>query len=88
MKPLIVLITTFLISILAIKLLTQKYDLLLSARIAMCAMLIFTAIGHFAFTKGMTMMIPAIIPLKTEIVYLTGGLEIILGIGLNIFGNI
>ncbi len=82
MKPLIVLIAVFLILILAIKLLTQKYDLLLSARIGLCAMLFFTAIGHFAFTKGMTMMIPSVIPLKTEIVYLTGVLEILLGIGL------
>jgi uncharacterized membrane protein len=55
---------------------------LLSARIGMCAMLIFTAIGHFAFTKGMAMMIPPIIPSKNEIIYLTGLLEILLGIGL------
>jgi uncharacterized membrane protein len=80
MKPLIVLLSIFLISIFIIKLITQKYDLFLSARIGMCAMLIFTAIGHFAFTKGMAMMIPSIIPLKTEIIYLTGLLEILLGI--------
>ncbi|MGA9639516.1 MAG: hypothetical protein WBQ70_13550 [Flavobacterium sp.] len=54
----------------------------MSARIGMCAMLIFTAIGHFAFTKGMAMMIPSQIPLKTEIIYFTGILEILLGIGL------
>ena len=82
MKPLIVLISTFLVSIFIIKLLTQKYDLSLSARFAMCAMLFFTAIGHFAFTKGMTMMMPPIIPLKVELVFLTGILEILLGIGL------
>ncbi|WP_341899911.1 hypothetical protein [Fluviicola taffensis] len=86
MKPFIVLIAVFFISILSIRLLTQKHDLLLSARIGMCAMLFFTAIGHFAFTKGMTMMIPSGIPLKTEIVYLTGVLEILLGIGLIIPG--
>lgn len=34
----------------------------------------------------MTMMIPSGIPLKTEIVYLTGVLEILLGIGLIIPG--
>jgi uncharacterized membrane protein len=45
-------------------------------------MLLFTAIGHFAFTKGMAMMIPPMVPLKTEIVYFTGLLEILLGIGL------
>ena len=82
MKPLIVLLSVFLITILLIKLATQKYDLFLSARIGLCTMLFFTAIGHFAFTNGMAMMIPPIIPLKTEIIYLTGLLEILLGIGL------
>jgi uncharacterized membrane protein len=38
----------------------------------MCVMLFFTAIGHFEFTKGMVMMIPSMIPLKTEIIYFTG----------------
>ena len=80
MKPLIVLMIVFLVSIFIIKLITQKYDLRLSARIGMCAMLLFTAVGHFAFTKGMTMMLPPIIPFKNEIIYLTGLLEILLGI--------
>lgn len=82
MKPLLVLLTVFLISIFTFKFLTQNYNILRSARIGMCAMLFFTAIGHFIYTKGMTMMIPSIIPLKTEIVYLTAILEIGLGIGL------
>lgn len=82
MKPLIVLLIVFAISVFAIKFGGHKYNLPLSARIAMCAMLLFTAIGHFAFTKGMSMMIPGFIPFKTELVYLTGLLEIILGIGL------
>lgn len=82
MKPLIVLITVFAISLFAVKLATHHYDFPLSARMAMCAMLLFTAIGHFAFAKGMAMMIPGFIPFKTELVYLTGLLEIALGIGL------
>ncbi|WP_211345659.1 DoxX family protein [Paraflavitalea soli] len=43
---------------------------------------LFTALGHFLFTKGMTMMIPSFIPLKRELIYLTGIVEIILGIAL------
>ena len=82
MKPLFVLIGVFCISIFVIKFITQAYDLPLSARIAMCAMLCFTAIGHFAFTKGMAMMIPEMIPFKTTVVYLSGILEIVLAIGL------
>jgi uncharacterized membrane protein len=80
MKPLVVLICVFLVSIFILKLVAKKYDIYLSARIGMCAMLIFTAIGHFVYTKGMTMMIPPIIPIKTEIIYLTGLLEVLLGV--------
>ncbi|WP_375559902.1 hypothetical protein ACE193_19565 [Bernardetia sp. OM2101] len=82
MKPLVVLLVVFVLSIFVLRFFNQKYDVILAARIAMCAMLCFTAIGHFAFTKGMTMMLPSIIPFKTELVYFTGILEIILGIGL------
>nr|WP_313819576.1 DoxX family protein [uncultured Allomuricauda sp.] len=48
----------------------------------MSIMLCFTAIGHFAFTKGMSRMIPHFVPLKTSLVYFTGILEIIMAIGL------
>ncbi|MCC9074300.1 hypothetical protein LNQ49_22155 [Flavobacterium sp. F-65] len=82
MKPLFVLLSTFILSIIIIKLVTHQYDLLFAARISMCIMLFFTAIAHFAFTKGMSMMIPPFVPFKTELVYVTGILEIILGIGL------
>ena len=48
----------------------------------MSIMLVFTAIGHFVFTKGMSMMIPQFIPFKESFVYLTGIFEILLAIGL------
>ncbi len=48
----------------------------------MSVMLLFTAMGHFIFTKGMAMMIPDFIPFKTEMVYLTGIIEIVAAIGL------
>jgi len=86
MKPLFVLIFVFGISVFAIKLTTHKYDLPLSARIAMSVMLLFTAMGHFIFTKGMAMMIPDFIPFKTEMVYMTGIIEIVAAIGLLIPG--
>jgi uncharacterized membrane protein len=82
MKPLIVLLIVFLLSILTIKLLMKRYDVLLSARIGMSAMLVFTAVGHFAFSKGMALMIPPFVPFKIEIIGLTGILEILLAIGL------
>src|SRR5690606_35353704 len=45
-------------------------------------MLLFTAIAHFVFTKGMSMMLPDLIPYKREVVYLTGIIEIDAAIGL------
>ena len=82
MKPLFVLLLVFIIAVAVLKWMNGHYNWPLSARIAMCAMLCFTAIAHFVFTKGMTMMIPAFIPFKKEVVYFTGVLEILLGIGL------
>lgn len=82
MKPLILLILVFVIAALVIRLATPATDLALAARIAMAAMLLFTAIGHFMFTQGMTMMLPAAVPFKTAIIYLTGMLEVAAAAGL------
>ena len=82
MKPLIVLLLSFTISLFVIKIINNEYDFQLSAKIAMSIMLVFTAIGHFAFTKGMSMMIPQFIPYKETFVYLTGVFEILLAISL------
>lgn len=82
MKPLIILISVFAISLLVNNFFNGNFEFALSGRIAMSAMLLFTAIGHFAFTKGMSMMLPDFIPFKTETVYLTGIIEIAAAIGL------
>jgi uncharacterized membrane protein len=82
MKPLLILVSVFAISLLAIKMFRGSNEFALSARIAMSAMLVFTAMGHFAFTKGMAMMLPSFVPYKTEAIYLTGIIEIIAAIGL------
>lgn len=82
MKPLIVLLSVFAVSLLATKFVLGNFELALAGRIAISAMLAFTAIAHFAFTKGMAMMLPGFIPFKTETVYLTGIIEIAAAIGL------
>jgi uncharacterized membrane protein len=82
MKPLIVLLSVFAVSLLMTKFVRGNFELALSGRIAMSAMLIFTAVAHFAFTKGMAMMLPNFIPFKTATVYLTGIIEIAAAIGL------
>ena len=49
----------------------------------MFLMLCFTALGHILFVRGMSMMIPPFIPFKTAMVYITGLVEIILGLASN-----
>ncbi|MDO6743730.1 hypothetical protein Q4553_04035 [Tenacibaculum soleae] len=82
MKPLSVLLLTFILALFVIKFTQKEYNFTLAARIAIATMLLFTAIGHFIFTKGMSMMLPSFLPYKTNIIYLTGIFEILLAIGL------
>lgn len=82
MKPLFVLLGVFVLSLLLTKFFRGNFEFAMSGRIATSIMLLFTAIAHFVFTKGMSLMLPAFIPFKTELVYLTGFIEIICAIGL------
>lgn len=82
MKPLIVLLIIFVISLAATKTFSSTYNFTRSGRIAMAVMLCFTAVGHFVYTQGMSMMIPPFVPFKISVVYLTGILEIALAFGL------
>jgi len=82
MKPLVILLAVFIISTLLFQLITHSWNLIFCGNLAMCAMLCFTALGHFLFTKGMALMIPPMIPHKTALVYLTGIAEIGFGFAL------
>ena len=82
MKPLIVLITTFLISVVVLKIRAKQIDYRFTGRIAMACMLLFTAIGHFAFTDGMAVMVPDFLPFKSKMVLITGYLEVLFALGL------
>jgi uncharacterized membrane protein len=82
MKPFIVLILLFLISLVITRIFKNKVNYPLSGRVAMSVMLLFTALGHFMFPKGMAMIIPDFIPGKIFLVYLTGVIEITAAIGL------
>ena len=77
MKPLIVLLVSFVIALIVTRLILGDFNIALSGRSAMALMLAFTEIGHFAFTKGMAMMIPDFIPFKKALVYFTGVIEIL-----------
>jgi len=82
MKPLIILIITFVLSFLGILIFTGKYNFPLAGRIAMCVMLISTGIAHFVYTNGMTMMLPEFVPFRKPLVYITGMMEIIAAVAL------
>ncbi|MRX40304.1 hypothetical protein GJU43_13535 [Flavobacterium sp. LC2016-23] len=82
MKPLFILLVSFIVSIIFTKTGSHNYNLPLAGRIAMCIMMVFTAVGHFIYAKGMIMMLPDFFPLKRELVFITGILEILMGIGL------
>lgn len=82
MMPLIVLLTAFFLCLLILRWIRHQFLYALAGRIAMSAMLVFTAVGHFAFTEGMAMMLPPFIPYKTEVVYLTGLIEMAAAVGL------
>jgi uncharacterized membrane protein len=86
-KPLIVLLASFVIALGVTKLATGNFDVALSGRIAMAIMLAFTSVAHFVFTRGMEMMIPPFIPYKKAMVYLTGIIEIAAAVGLLIAGT-
>ncbi len=82
MKPLFILLTTFAVCLIGAKIFKTESDFRLSGKIALSVMLIFTAIGHFAFTKGMKLMLPDFIPFRNGFVYITGIIEIIAAIAI------
>lgn len=84
MKPFFVLLITYGIAHVLIMLISGEWNNQLSGNIAMSVMLAFTAIGHFAYTKGMELMLPPGFPIKKLIIYVTGILELGAAIGLHV----
>ena len=82
MKPLIVLIVVFTLTLFGIKIFQGRWDLIFSGSLAMSMMLVLTAIGHMKFTRGMVMMMPSFLPYKKTLVYATGIFEIVAAVGL------
>ena len=66
MKPLFVLLASFGIAFTIIKITGGYWNFISAGNIAMSIMLLVTAIGHFKFPKGMTMMLPDVVPFKKE----------------------
>lgn len=82
MAPLIIFIVSFAIVFLLDKFFFKRLSLSFKGRFAMAVMLVFTAIAHVTHTEEMVQMLPDFLPLKKEIVYFTGLIEIAAFIGL------
>jgi uncharacterized membrane protein len=78
----ITLLGAFFTALVVLRIRHKQFEPALAARIGMSGMLILTGVAHFFFTKGMAMMLPAFVPMKTMIIYITGVLELIAAIGL------
>lgn len=76
MEILIVLVGSFLLALVFLKIIKKQWLLLLAGRIGLSIMLLFTSIGHFIYPEGMALMLPAFLPLKTELIYATGIIEL------------
>lgn len=82
MKPLIVLLVSFLLTLVITKLVNGDWNYIFSGNAAMSVMLLFTSIGHFKYVDGMIMMMPEKMPAKKLLVYFTGLIEIAAAVGL------
>jgi uncharacterized membrane protein len=82
MKPLVILLLMFGSACLTTFISKGTVDHIFAGQLAMAVMLVFTSIGHFKFNKGMAIMLPPFIPFKKAVVYVTGVMEILFGVGL------
>jgi uncharacterized membrane protein len=82
MKPLVVLLVSAVGTLLVTHVISGRWDYLIAGNIAMAIMLLFTALGHFIYWKGMIMMVPGFIPAKKQMVFLTSIFEVLFAIGL------
>ncbi len=54
----------------------------LRGRISLALVFVFTGLGHFVQTESMAQMLPTWVPMRVEIIYLTGILELAAAVGL------
>ena len=83
MAPLIVLLATFVVLVLVRRFLAPRaLSFSLCGRAAMSAMLLLTGSSHVLMTDQLAEMLPPAVPIRTEIIYATGALELLAAVGL------
>lgn len=56
------------------------FNLTMAGRLGLCAVFLFTAMGHFFNTEPMTSMLPPFVPARRTLIYLSGIFEVFLAI--------
>lgn len=88
MKPLVVLLLAFGLALVGAGIFRPATGFVdnftLAGQLALSAMLVFTAIGHFAFRAGMAKMLPAWLPAKAFWVLASGVFELAVAVGLHV----
>lgn len=82
MKPLMVLLGAYILAYFIAKLAPGSWTVDFAGCIALSAMLLFSAMRHFRYPDGMAMMMPAWVPLRKLIVWLSGVFEGFAGLGM------
>lgn len=82
MVVLIVLLSTFVVIWGALAITQQSHPVATAGCMAFAALFFFTGISHFTLADGMVQMLPAWLPGRYAIIYVTGVLEILLGLGM------
>ncbi len=81
MIVLVVLLSVFSVALGLLAISQRPYQIRTAGCIAFTALFLFTGISHFALAEGMVQMLPEWIPGRYPIIYLTGIIEIALGLG-------
>lgn len=78
---LVLMVTPYLIARMLSAVTQRHHDVRSAAAIGLGILFVFTGVGHFIQTESMAQMLPAWVPERTLLVYLTGGLEFAIAAG-------
>jgi len=83
----IVIIVVLLVAPYLIATLLRLDHLAIAGRMGVSAVFLFAAIGHFLKTDSMAAMLPAFVPARRTVIYLSGILEVLFAVAVVTMGN-
>ncbi|MEO1297243.1 MAG: hypothetical protein AAFW75_15935 [Cyanobacteria bacterium J06636_16] len=81
MAVLVVLLVAFAIALLVQRIRRRPLNVRLGGRMALAVMFLFAGFSHFGLADSMVQMLPRWIPLRYPIIYVTGLMELVIGLG-------